>query len=57
MQGGGFALHFADEFIDFQGLMIEGDLFVYLSLLSIDKCHVMQGVSFDFHISDAFYNY
>jgi hypothetical protein len=57
MQSGGFALHVANAFIDFQGLLIEGDRLVYLSLIGIDKCHVMQGVSFDFHISDAFYNY
>jgi hypothetical protein len=41
-QSGGFDLHVTDAFLDFQGLLIEGDRLVYLSLLSIDTSNLMQ---------------
>jgi hypothetical protein len=49
-------MHVTDAICDFQGLLIEGDRLVYLSLSGIDSCHLMQCGGFALHVADAFFD-
>ena len=52
-----FTTHISYTFFYFQGLIKEIDRLVYLSLLGIDSCHLMQGGGFALHVADAFFDF